>query len=229
MNLERFADGHLTSVDVAGRRVTVELAAYADHRLVPGEVSVVEVFALTADPAELRMTEPPAADHTIEEPSWWDHDGLRTVEFFAPLRIRVTAAAFELTRLRTERRPVRPAPSATDCAFATSRPPEPRELGGSVVWRTYGGDAGTPADPDGWFLQRRDRPATSPTGVLCSIAPGRVTFRRYDADDDLWRAVRLVAGEDASRAWCGNCVFTPADWVAWVTAGTMPPVERLKP
>ncbi|MEU0794559.1 hypothetical protein ABZ342_31250 [Amycolatopsis sp. NPDC005961] len=41
-----------------------------------------------------------------------------------------------------------------------------------------GSDAGTPTDPDCWFLQRRDR---------------------------------------------------PADWAAWVTAGTLPPVERLRP
>ncbi|MEV7091558.1 hypothetical protein AB0M80_01830 [Amycolatopsis sp. NPDC051045] len=88
--------------------------------------------------------------------------------------------------------------------------------------------AGTPADPDGWFLQRRDRLTSSPTGVFCATAANRVTFERKDADDDLWRAVRLLGGR-ASRVWSGNCVFRPTGWVAWVTSGTLPPVERLRP
>ena len=63
VNLERFADGHLTRVNADGSRVTLRLEAYTEYRLVPGEVSVVEVFALRADPAELAMAGPPAADH----------------------------------------------------------------------------------------------------------------------------------------------------------------------
>jgi hypothetical protein len=226
VNLERFADGHLTRADANGSRVVLRLEAYAEYRRVPGDVSVVEVFELTADPGELEAAEAPDADHTLEEPSSWIRDGRTTIEFFAPLRIRVTAAAFELNLLRTERRPVRPRPSANVCTFALSRPIDPAELG--AVWRTFGGDAGTPADPDGWFLQRRDRLAASPTGVFCATATDRVTFERRDADDDLWRAVRLL-GRHASRVWCGNCVFTPDDWAAWVTGGTLPPVGRLRP
>ncbi|MEV6645589.1 hypothetical protein [Amycolatopsis sp. NPDC051371] len=225
MNLERFADGHLTRVTTDGSRVSLRLEAYAEYRRVPGEVSVVEVFELSADPADLEMAEPPSADHTVEEPSWSERDGLGTIEFFAPLRIRVTAAAFELTLLRTERRPVLPAPSANACTFDLAEIPT---LGPDVVWRTYGGDAGTPADPDGWFLQRRDRLTTSRTGVFCATGANRVTFERHDADDELWRAVQLL-GEHASQVRSGNCVFRPADWVAWVTDGTLPPVERLRP
>lgn len=191
----------------------------------PGAVSVVEVFELSADPAELAMAGPPDAGHCIEEPSCREAGGVWTAEFFAPLRIRVTAAAFELALLRTERRVVLPEPSANACTFElTGVPP----LGPDVVWRTLGGAAGAPADPDGWFLQRRDRLASSLTGVFCRKAANRVTFERHDADDDLWRAVRLL-GADAARVWSGNCVFRPADWVGWVTTGTLPPVARLRP
>ncbi|WP_284745516.1 hypothetical protein [Amycolatopsis sp. RTGN1] len=225
MNLERFADGHLTQVTADGSRVSLLLEAYSEYRRVPGEVSVLEVFELSADPAELQAAEPPAPDHALEEPSSREHDGLVTVEFFAPLRIRVTAAAFDLTLLRTERRVVLPMPSANACTLDIAEVPQ---LGSDIVWRMLGGDAGTPADPDGWFLQRRDRLATSQTGVFCRTTANRVTFERHDADDDLWRAVRLL-GRHASRVWSGNCVFEPADWVAWVTAGTLPPVERLRP
>ncbi|SEF31646.1 hypothetical protein SAMN05421837_105855 [Amycolatopsis pretoriensis] len=223
MNLERFADGHLTAITTDGSRVSLRLEAYVEYRLVPGEVSVVEVFELSADPAELAMSEPPVAEHCIEEPTWWDHDGRRTIEFFAPLRIQVTAAAFELTSLGVEPRPVLPAPSANVCTFGIAEIPP---LGPGVVWRTLGGDAGTPADPDGWFLQRRDRLATSTTGVFCTTHADRVTFERQDADDALWRDVRLL-GRHATRVWSGNCVFEPADWVTWVTTGVLPPVERL--
>ncbi len=225
MNLDRFADGHLTAVTSDVSRVSLRLEAYAEYRRVPGEVSVVEVFELSADPAELEMAEPPIADHTLEEPSWWDDGGRATVELFAPLRIRVTAPDFELILLRTERRVVLPRPSASVCTFAIAGIPT---LGPDVVWRTLGGDAGTPADPDGWFLQRRDRLATSPTGVFCTTFADRATFERRDADDDLWRAVQLL-GRHASRVWSGNCVFQPADWVTWVTTGRLPPVERLRP
>lgn len=226
MNLDRFADGHLTEVAVRGSGVTARLEAYADYRRVPGDVSVVEVFELTADPADLELAEPPVADHVMEEPTSWERDGRRTIEFFAPLRIRLTAAAFELTLLRTERRPVAPAPSANVCTFALAELPA---FGPDVVWRILGGDAGTPADPDGWFLQRRDRLATSSTGVFCRTAANRVTFERHDADDELWRAVRLAGAAKATRVWCGNCVFQPADWVTWVTTGDLPPVARLRP
>ena len=220
MNLERFADGHLTEVTTDGSRVSLRLEAYAEYRFSPGEVSVVDVFELTAAPAALEMAGPPAADHTIEEPSWWEDGGRTTVELFAPLRIRVTAASFELTLLRTERRPVPPQPSANVCTFLLRRPIDPAEAG--AVWRILGGPAGTPADPDGWFLQRRDRLASSPTGVFCTTAADRVTLERRDADDELWQAVRLL-GRHATRVWSGNCVFEPADWVAWLTTGTLPP------
>jgi len=226
VNLERFADGHLTAVATDGSRVSLRLEAYAEYRRVPGEACVVEVFELTADRADLEMAGAPVADHTIEEPSWWEENGRTTVELFAPLRIRVTAAAFELNLLRTERRPVLPRPSATACTFLMRRPIDPAEAG--AVWRPLGGPAGTPADPDGWFLQRRDRLASSPTGVFCTTAADRVTLERHEADDELWRAARLL-GRHASRVWSGNCVFEPADWVAWVTTGTLPPVERLRP
>ncbi len=226
MNLERFTDGHLTRVATAGSRVSLRLEAYADYRRVPGDVSVVEVFELTADPADLESAGPPVADHTIEEPSWWEAGGRTTVELFAPLRIRVTAAAFDLKLLRTERRPVRPEPSATACTFRLPQPIDPARAG--AVWRVLGGPAGTPADPDGWFLQRRDRLAGSLGGVFCTTTADRVTFERRDADADLWRAVQLL-GRDATRVWSGNCVFDPADWVSWVTTGTVPPVARLRP
>lgn len=141
------------------------MEAYAEYRRVPGDVSVVEVFELTAGPADLELAEPPVADHVMEEPTSWERDGRRTIEFFAPLRIRLTAAAFELTLLRSERRPVAPAPSANVCTFALGEPPA---FGPDVVWRILGGDAGTPADPDGWFLQRRDRLAgAKATRVWC--------------------------------------------------------------
>ncbi|MCR6488662.1 hypothetical protein M8542_38115 [Amycolatopsis sp. OK19-0408] len=224
MNLERFADGHLISAVAERSRVSLVLEAYADYRRVPGEVSVVEVFELSADPGELVMAEPPDAAHCVEEPASWEHDGLVTVEFFAPLRIRVTAAAFELARLRTERRVVLPEPSANACTFDLAEVPP---LGPDVVWRTLGGPAGTPADPDGWFLQRRDRLANSRTGVFCATSADRVTFERHDADDDLWRAVRL-SGRHAGRVWSGNCVFRPGDWVEWVRTGALPPVDRLR-
>jgi hypothetical protein len=162
VNLERFADGHLTQVTADGSRVSLRLEAYADCRRVPGEVSVVEVFELSADPGEVAMAEPPDAGHCLEEPSSWEADGVWTAEFFAPLRIRVTAAAFRLTLVRTERRPVLPEPSANVCTFELAELPA---LGPDVVWRALGGEAGTPADPDGWFLQRRDRLTSSPTGI----------------------------------------------------------------
>ena len=121
----------------------------------------------------------------------------------------MTAAAFELALLRTEDDAVLPRPSANACTFEIAEVPKP---GPDVTWRTLGGDAGTPADPDGWFLQRRDRLATSQTGVFCTITANRVTFERHDADDDLWRAVRLLAG---TRAACGagTACSTPADWL----------------
>lgn len=225
MNLERFADGHLTQVTTDGSRVSLRLEAYAEYRRMPGEVSVVEVFELSADPGELVMAGAPVAEHCIEEPSSREDDGTWTAEFFAPLRICVTAAAFELTLLRTERRVVLPEPSANACTFELTEIPT---LGPHVVWRTLGGDAGTPADPDGWFLQRRDRLTTSSTGVFCRASANQVTFERHDSDDDLWQAVRLL-GRHASRVWSGNCVFRPADWVGWVTGGTLPPVARLRP
>jgi hypothetical protein len=225
VNLERFADGHLTEVTADGSRVSLRLEAYADHRRLPGEVSVVEVFELSADPGELAMAGPPVAGHCLEEPSSWEDDGVWTAEFFAPLRIRVTAAAFRLTLLRTERRPVLPEPAANVCTFEIAELPA---LGPDVVWRTLGGEAGTPADPDGWFLQRRDRLTSSPTGVFCATAADRVTFERKDADGELWHEVRLLGGR-ASRVWSGNCVFEPADWVTWVTTGRLPPVARLRP
>jgi hypothetical protein len=52
VNLERFADGHLTEVTTDGSRVSLRLEAYVEYRLVPGEVFVVEVFELTADRAD---------------------------------------------------------------------------------------------------------------------------------------------------------------------------------
>ncbi|MGW4524346.1 hypothetical protein [Amycolatopsis sp. NPDC004378] len=225
MRLDRFADGHLTAITSVGGRVSVLLEAYAEYRRVPGDVSVVEVFELSADQAELEMAEPPAADHTIEEPSWWEDGGRTTVEFFAPLRIRVSAAAFELKSLGIERRTVLPKPSANVCTLAIAEIPA---LGPDVVWRTLGGEAGAPADPDGWFLQRRDRLTSSTTGVFCTTSADRVTFERRDADDDLWRAVQLLGGH-ASRVWSGNCVFQPTDWVTWLTTGQLPPVGRLRP
>ncbi|MFB9683112.1 hypothetical protein [Amycolatopsis plumensis] len=228
MNLERFADGHLTAVTTDGGRVSLRLEAYVEYRLVPGEISVVEVFELSADAAELEMDGPPSPDHSLEEPWSGEHDGLVTVEILAPLRIRVTAADFDLRSLGVEPRPVPPSPYASRCAFESTDALELATLlDPDVVWRTYGGEAGTPADPGGWFLQRRDRLASSLTGVFCR-ATDPVTFERHDADDELWRAVRLL-GRHASRVRSGNCVFAPADWVAWVTAGTLPPVERLRP
>lgn len=224
MNLERFADGHLTRAATDGSRVSLRLEAYAEYRHVPGEVSVVEVSELSADPGELAMAGPPDAEHCIEEPSSWEDGGVWTAEFFAPLRIRVTSAAFGPALLRTERRVVLPEPSANACTFDLAEVPS---LGPDVVWRTLGGPAGTPADPDGWFLQRRDRLASTTTGVFCRKAANRVTFERRDADDDLWRAARLL-GERANRVWSGNCVFRPAGWVAWVRTGTLPPVARLR-
>ncbi|UOZ09790.1 hypothetical protein [Amycolatopsis sp. WQ 127309] len=233
LDLARFADGRLTAVTTDGSRVSLRLEAHTGGRFVPGEVSVFEVYELSTDRGELAMAGPPAADHTMEEPSCWEADGLTTAEFFAPLRIRVTASAFELTLLRTDRRPVLPEPSANACTLRLTAPLDPARwqeaLGPTVAWRILGGDAGTPADPDGWFLQRRDRLATSRTGVFCRTAGGRVTLDRHDADDELWQAVRLLAAESASRVWCGNCVFAPADWVTWLTTGALPPLERLVP
>ncbi|WP_370970527.1 hypothetical protein [Amycolatopsis sp. cg9] len=227
MNLERFVDGHLTEVTTDGSRVSLRLEAYVEYRLVPGEVSVVEVFELSADPAELEAAEPPSADHSLEEPWSWEHDGLVTVEFFAPLRIRVTAAAFELESLGVEPRPVPPSPYPDRCAFESADALGlATRLERDVVWRTYGGEAGTPTDPGGWFLQRRDRLASSLTGVFCR-ATAPVAFERHDADDELWRSVQLL-GRHASRVSSGNCVFEPADWVTWVTTGVLPPVERLR-
>lgn len=229
MNLDRFADGHLTAITTDRSRVSLRLEAYVEYRLVPGEVSVVEVFELSADPAELEAAEPPEPDHALEEPWSWESDGRMTVEFFAPLRIRVTAAAFELKSLGLEPRPVRPSPYANACTFesAVALDLAPR-LGPDVVWRTYGGEAGTPADPEGWFLQRRDRLTSTLTGVFCRMAANPVAFERHDADDDLWRAVRLL-GRNAGRVRSGNCAFAPEDWVTWVTTGRLPPVERLRP
>jgi hypothetical protein len=231
--IARFADGHLTDVTSDAGRVTLRLEAYTDHRLTPGEVSVVEVFELSADQGDLEPAGPPAADHSMEEPSCWEHDGLVTVEVFAPLRIRVTAPAFETKLLRTDRRPVLPKPSANACTLRLTAPPDPVRwqdaLGPTVTWRILGGEANTPADPDGWFLQRRDRLATSDTGVFCRTAEDHVTLDRRDADDELWQAVRLVAAETASHVWCGNCRFAPADWVTWLTTGALPPLERLRP
>ncbi|NBH08911.1 hypothetical protein [Amycolatopsis sp. SID8362] len=43
-----------------------------------------------------------------------------TVEFFAPDRVRVTAAAFELKSLGVEPRPVAPSPSARRCSFESA-------------------------------------------------------------------------------------------------------------
>ncbi|UOX86479.1 hypothetical protein MUY14_32660 [Amycolatopsis sp. FBCC-B4732] len=228
MNLERFADGHLTDVITDGSRVSLRLEAYVEYRLVPGEISVVEVFELSADPAELEAAEPPSADHALEEPWSWEHDGLVTVEFIAPLRIRVTGAAFELKSLGVEPRPVPPRPDPRRCTFESADALAlATRLDPGVVWRTYGGDAGAPADPGGWFLQRRDRLANSLTGVFCR-ATDPVVFERHDTDDELWRAVQLL-GRHARRVSSGNCVFEPADWVTWVTTGALPPVERLRP
>ncbi|WP_410591205.1 hypothetical protein [Amycolatopsis sp. lyj-23] len=120
MNLEGFADGHLTSITTDGSRVSLRLEAYVEYRLVPGEVSVVEVFELSADPAELEAAEPPEPGHALEEPWSWEHDGRWTVEFFAPLRIRVTAAAFALESLGVEPRPVPPSPYANRCTFESA-------------------------------------------------------------------------------------------------------------
>ncbi|MEA5362187.1 hypothetical protein VA596_21810 [Amycolatopsis sp., V23-08] len=117
----------------------------------------------------------------------------------------MTAPAFETKLLRTERRPVPPAPSANACTLRLTAPLDPvrwqEALGPTVTWRIYGGEANTPADPDGWFLQRRDRLATSLTGVFCRTSGDRVTLDRHDADDDLWQAVRLLA----ARRWRVSC------------------------
>lgn len=106
-------------------------------------------------------------------------------------------------------------------------------LGSPVVWRVLGGRA--PRLPgleiDGCFLQALSRLATTDYGVLCvrTADARRTTLRNYDQDTDphLWHAVQLV-GANFAQIRTGNCVFSSADWLSFLTTNKFPPDERLR-
>ena len=80
---------------------------------------------------------------------------------------------------------------------------------------------------DGCFLQALSRLSTTDYGVLCvRTADARRTTLR-NTDPQLWHAVQLV-GANFAQIRTGNCVFSSADWLSFLTTNKFPPDERLR-
>ncbi|MFI9387353.1 hypothetical protein [Kutzneria sp. NPDC052558] len=213
--------------------VTLRLEQTVHLGLRPGDVEVVEVHELVAD-APFAF-EPPTArlgPAVSASPRY----GRMAIEIDGS--VVLVANEFTVRHVDTVHRRTEPytgdeltvaSPDARDGRFWSRHVGE--LLGAPVVWRLIGGPEPRAVDQDidGCFLQARDRLATTDHGVFCMLhRDGSVTMRReHDADIALWQAVRMTAGR-FDRIRSGNCVFTSADWNAYLATGVFPPDERLR-
>ncbi len=231
-----FEDGRLAGIDrSAAGAIALRLEQSVQLGLRPGDVWVVEVHELVA--------EAPAA---FDPPDW--HEGFITAVSAAELdgrlaveldgAVSLVADVFTVRHVGTLRR--RTAPwSGDEFTVVTDKTHDDRfwirhvseVLGAPVAWRILGSREPRAAgqDIDGCFLQTMARLPETDKGVFCTLhRGGSLTMRReHDADEGLWRAVRLTA-KRFDRIRSGNCVFTSADWDAYLATNTFPPDERLR-
>jgi hypothetical protein len=94
-----------------------------------------------------------------------------------------------------------------------------------AAWRLYGDDPAQldrvpEEDYNGWFLQRPERMSESDAGVTFIVSDDgerlAMSLVRWDADDELWDAIRRAAARVLSEATftSGNSTFLAREWLA---------------
>jgi hypothetical protein len=94
-----------------------------------------------------------------------------------------------------------------------------------AAWRLYGDDPAALSrvpedDYNGWFLQRPERTSDGHGGVMFTASDdGRrlvMSLQRWEADDELWDAIRRAAARILREATftSGNSTFLATEWLA---------------